>query len=133
MLRFNPNACTDITGFGLAGHVLEMAKGSNKRIVLHTASIPYIAQAKEYAQMGLIPAGAYSIKSFCEKSVTIEPSVETVLCDLIFDPQTSGGLVVSLAEEDADKCLKAMTDEGINASIIGEVTGNHPNGHVSIV
>jgi selenide,water dikinase len=83
--------------------------------------------------MGLIPAGPYSIKSFCEKSVTIDPSVETVLCDLIFDPQTSGGLVVSLAEKDANVCLRAMIDEGIDASIIGEVTGNHQNGHVSIV
>ncbi len=133
MLRFNPNACTDVTGFGLAGHVLEMAKGSKKKIALYTSSIPYIAQAREYAQMGLIPAGTYSIKGFCEKSVTIDPSVETVLCDLIFDPQTSGGLVVSLAEKDARGCLKAMIDEGIDASVIGEVTGDHQNGHVSIV
>jgi selenide,water dikinase len=133
MLRFNPNACTDVTGFGLAGHVLEMAKGSKKKIALYTASIPYISKAREYAHMGLIPAGTYSIKGFCEKSVTIDPSVETVLCDLIFDPQTSGGLVVSLAEKDANVCLKAMIDEGIDASIIGEVTSNHQNGHVSIV
>lgn len=133
MLRFNPNACTDVTGFGLAGHVLEMAKGSKKKIALYTASIPYISKAKEYAHMGLIPAGTYSIKGFCEKSVTIDPSVETVLCDLIFDPQTSGGLVVSLAEKDARECLRAMIDEGIDASVIGEVTGDHQNGHVSIV
>ncbi|MEE8552377.1 MAG: AIR synthase-related protein [Desulfobacterales bacterium] len=52
---------------------------------------------------------------------------------MIFDPQTSGGLVVSLAEKDANVCLKAMIDEGIDASIIGEVTGNHQKGHVSIV
>jgi len=133
MLRFNPNACTDVTGFGLAGHVLEMAKGSKKKIALYTASIPYISKAREYAHMGLIPAGTYSIKGFCEKSVTIDPLVETVLCDLIFDPQTSGGLVVSLAEKDAMGCLKAMIDEGIDASVIGEVTGDHQNGHVSIV
>ncbi|OIN96977.1 MAG: selenide, water dikinase SelD [Deltaproteobacteria bacterium CG1_02_45_11] len=133
MLRFNPHACTDITGYGLAGHVLEMAKGGKKKIVLYAGLIPFISRAKEYARMGLIPAGCYTTKSFCEKNVSVDSSIDKVLCDMIFDPQTSGGLVIALEEMDAQECLKAMGDEGIEASMIGEVLGDHHQGHVSIL
>jgi len=133
MLRFNPNACTDITGYGLAGHVLEMAKGGKKKIALYTGSIPFIPKAKEYAVMGLIPVGTYTTKSFCEKNVFVDSSIDKVLGDLIFDPQTSGGLVIALGKKDAKECLTAMEDKGIAASIIGEVTGDHHQGHVSIL
>lgn len=133
MLRFNPHACTDITGYGLAGHVLEMAKGSRKKIALYAGSIPFIPKAKEYAVMGLIPAGTYATKSFCEKNILVDSSIDKALGDMIFDPQTSGGLVISLGEKDAKECLKVMRDEGIEASIIGEVSGDHHQGHVSIL
>ncbi|MBU1397535.1 MAG: selenide, water dikinase SelD, partial [Proteobacteria bacterium] len=132
MLRFNPSACTDVTGFGLAGHVLEMAKGSRKKILIHTDMIPFIQKAKEYALMGLIPAGSYNTKKYCSKNIRIDSSVKQVYIDMLFDPQTSGGLAISLPEKNAKECLKAMQDEGIFSSIIGEVSEDSEEGHLLV-
>lgn len=133
MLKYGPNACTDVTGFGLAGHILEMAKGSGKKIVIHTGSVLFIKKAEEYALMGLIPAGSYNTKNYCGKNISVGPSVKQVVIDMVFDPQTSGGLVISLPEKRAKECLAAMLDEGITASIIGEVTEDDRAGHVNIM
>lgn len=133
MVKFNPNACTDITGFGLAGHILEMAIGARKEITIDASMVPFIDKAIEYASMGLIPAGSYKTKEWCGNKVSISKTVETVQTDLLFDPQTSGGLLVSLKPSDAKECLKVMNNEGIAAKIIGEVTGNNDYGHVRII
>ncbi len=133
MLRFRPNACTDVTGFGLAGHVLEMAKGSGKKILIHTGSVPFIKRAEEYALMGLIPAGSYNTKNYCSKNISIDSSVKQVVIDMVFDPQTSGGLVISLPEKRAKECLDALRNEGVFASIIGEVSEDDQTGHVKIL
>lgn len=133
MLKYGPNACTDVTGFGLAGHILEMAKGSGRKIVIHTGSVLFIKKAEEYALMGLIPAGSYNTKNYCGKNISVGPSVKQVVIDMVFDPQTSGGLVISLPEKRAKECLAAMLDEGITASIIGEVTEDDRAGHVNIM
>lgn len=133
MLPFAPSACTDITGFGLAGHLLEMAKGSRKQIHLDTGSISFIPQAVEYATMGLIPAGTYNNRTFCEPNIRVDSSVKQVFSDLIFDPQTSGGLLISIPPKQSGECLKAMKDQGITAAIIGEITGDHPDGFITIV
>jgi selenide,water dikinase len=133
MQKYDTHACTDVTGFGLGGHVLEMAKASRVEIAIHTESIPIIPEAKEYALMGLIPAGSYATKHFCEHSVEIEPEVETVLTDLVFDPQTSGGLIISIGRDQADACLCELRDNGIqSAEIVGEVVGPHPKGKLLI-
>ncbi|CAN2047439.1 Selenide, water dikinase [Candidatus Magnetomoraceae bacterium gMMP-1] len=132
MLRYSPHACTDITGFGLAGHTLEMAKAGKVKILLYSDYISYIPKAKEYALMGLIPAGAYSNRNFCKKYVSIKPEVKQVYQDIIFDPQTSGGLLISLSKENAKECLKEMQDNEIKASIIGEVSDKDYNGHLFI-
>jgi len=132
MLRFQPSACTDVTGFGLAGHVLEMAKGSRKKIVIHTDMIPFIQKAREYALMGLLPAGSYNTKKYCSRSISIDSSVKQVDIDMIFDPQTSGGLVISLPEKKAKECLKAMQNEGLFSAIIGEVSEETIDGHLVV-
>lgn len=132
MLRFQPNACTDVTGFGLAGHVLEMAKGSSKKIIIHMDMVPFIKKAREYALMGLIPAGSYNTKKYCSSSISIGSSVKQVDIDLLFDPQTSGGLVISLPEKKAKECLKAMQNEGVFASIIGEVSAESKDGYLMV-
>lgn len=132
MQRFRPNACTDVTGFGLAGHVLEMAKGSGKKILIHTGLVPFIKKAEEYALMGLIPAGSYNTKNYCSKNISVESSVKQVVLDMVFDPQTSGGLIISLPEKRAKECLDALRNEGVLASIIGEVSEDNRAGHVVI-
>lgn len=130
--RFSPSACTDITGFGLAGHVLEMARAGKKQIRLDANSVPVITQALEYGTMGLFPAGAYTNKKHFSESVYIDETVDGILADLMFDPQTSGGLVLSVDAGICQKCLSAMHDAGIEAAIIGEIAGPDTCGQVII-
>ncbi len=133
MKSFDVHSCTDVTGFGLAGHVLEMARASKKEIVLWSESVPLIEEAIEYAKMGLIPAGSYANKHFCEHMVEIEDRVSLIKRDLIFDPQTSGGLIIAIAEQEAHGCLKRLREEGIEeAAIIGQVIGDHLKGKLTI-
>lgn len=133
MLKYKTHACTDVTGFGLGGHLLEMARGSHVEIAVYADKIPIIPEAKEYALMGLIPAGSYATRHFCEHMVEIKPGVETVLLDLIFDPQTSGGLVISIGADEGEACLEELKHEGVrSATIIGEVIGLDPKGKLQI-
>ena len=133
MLKYEIHACTDITGFGLGGHVLEMARGSHAEIAIYSQKVPIIAEAKEYASMGLIPAGSYATKNFCEDMVEIRSGIETVMLDLVFDPQTSGGLVMAVAPDQTKACLDELRHEGIScAAIIGEVVGSHSKGRLRI-
>ena len=73
MEEVGAHACTDITGFGLLGHALEMAKSSQCRIVLKASRVPILSFAREYAQMGLVPAGTYANRDFCHQSLTVDP------------------------------------------------------------
>jgi selenide,water dikinase len=133
MLKYETHACTDVTGFGLGGHLLEMARASHVEIAILAEKIPIMPEAKEYALMGLIPAGSYATKHFCEHMVETKPGLETILIDLIFDPQTSGGLVISIGPDQAHACLEELKRERVqSASIIGEVIGPHPKGKLQI-
>jgi len=133
MSKYESHACTDVTGFGLGGHLLEMAGASHVEIAINSEKIPIMPEAKEYALTGLIPAGSYATKHFCEHRVETKSGVETVLMNLIFDPQTSGGLVISIRTDQADACLHELKDEGVHsAAIIGEVVGPHPKGKLRI-
>jgi selenide,water dikinase len=132
MGRFKPSACTDITGFGLAGHLVEMAAASKKKINLYADDIPFIEDVYDLAAMGMFPAGAYNNKKFFEIRTRIASEMDPVLTDLMFDPQTSGGLVISLNKTDALDCLNALHDNGIGARIIGDVESDDPCGFVNI-
>lgn len=118
---YNINACTDITGFGLVGHAFEMAEGSGVSIYLDSSSIEFIEGAEEFAKMGLIPAGAYRNRKHVEGKVEELTSKEHII-DLLYDPQTSGGLIYSLPESDALKLLRELKNNGIDAYIAGYVT-----------
>ncbi len=133
MIKFAPGACTDVTGFGLAGHVLEMAIGGKKEILIDSSKVPFINKSIEYAQMGLIPAGTYKTKEWCGKRISIGETVELPVADLLFDPQTSGGLIISLKPDAAKECLKIMKNEGVKAEIIGKVLEKNNCGHVKII
>ncbi len=132
MLQFNPSACTDVTGFGLAGHLLEMAMGAGKKIKLHLNDLKIIDGALGYADMGLIPAGSYKTRDFCKDGINIETSVPRGYTDIIFDPQTSGGLLFSVPSKNSTNCLQMLLNEGIEASMVGEVAGSDPNGEISV-
>lgn len=120
IIKYDITACTDITGFGLMGHLNEMAEGSNVTFEIFKDSIPYIKEAKEYANMGLVPAGAYQNKAYIKDIYKLE-EVESYLEDILFDPQTSGGLVVSCSEKVASEMLKEFREKDVKAWVIGKV------------
>jgi len=123
MKKYDVSACTDITGFGLAGHLFEVAKGSNKTLKIYYNELSYLKSAIKYAEMGIIPAGAYFNKQFLENYVDYS-KVEEKYKMLLFDPQTSGGLAIFVSEKDADSLLNELIESGyIYSKIIGEVKG----------
>ncbi len=124
MNEIGVHACTDVTGFGLFGHCWEMASGSNVSVELESEKIPIIESAINLADMGLIPEGAYSNKQYLEENVNICKSVDNKLVDVLYDPQTSGGLLISVAKDKVSELLIELFTAGIDeASVIGEITG----------
>ena len=122
MRRYDVHACTDITGFGLIGHMSEMIQGTGLSIVINAKELPIIPEAREYALMGLIPAGTYKNMEFWKGIVNFEVQ-DDVLMLILFDPQTSGGLLISCAPSDVEALLKELKKNGVtHAKIIGEVT-----------
>ena len=103
--KYEIHACTDVTGFGLLGHCTEMAEASDITLELYPEQIEYMTEAIAYARMGLVPAGAYKNREFAAEGLDAG-DVEEVYLDLISDPQTSGGLLVSVPREELD-CLLA--------------------------
>jgi len=122
MSHFDVAACTDVTGFGLLGHLSEMVCGSGKSARLFSREIPVIEQALEFASMGLIPAGAYKNREFREAVVVFAEKVKAPLQDILFDPQTSGGLLISVNGNQADELVFSLKEAGITeAAMIGEI------------
>ncbi len=118
------HAVTDITGFGLLGHGLEMAKASQAELTIYASQVPVLSWAREYAAMGLVPAGSHANRRFCENHLTLAPGVDAVTADLLSDAQTSGGLFIAIAPKDGETLINRLQDAGVmEATIIGEVTG----------
>jgi selenide,water dikinase len=131
MLTVDVHACTDVTGFGLLGHTCEMIEGTDVGMVIHPDAVPYFPEAKEYAEMGMVPGGTTRNRDFRIKMVEIDKSVSKVIVDILFDPQTSGGLLMAVPASDAEPLLKRMRREGIKeAAIIGEVVAKPKGGIV---
>lgn len=119
--KIQVNSVTDITGFGLLGHALEMAKASEVSIHINSKEVPILDEAVDMAKMGIIPAGMYRNKQYIEKDVDMQ-DVDIAVRDILYDPQTSGGLLVSVKAEYAEELVKDMKLNGsIEAKIIGYV------------
>jgi selenide,water dikinase len=118
--NYNISACTDITGFGFLGHSYEMASASQVTIEFDQNKIPYISEAKEYAEMGLVPEGTYNNRSYLEGKYSLS-NVPEWLSDILFDPQTSGGLMFSCSRLDAEQIVDKLKEINIVAEIVGEV------------
>ena len=123
MVRFGVHSCTDVTGFALLGHSFEMAQGSQCTIHIRVEKVPYHPEALELASMGLIPAGAYRNRTYAEAAVSVRGNISRAQQDILYDPQTSGGLLFAIPEAEAEACLAAMRNEIPDAAIIGYVTG----------
>lgn len=116
------HACTDITGFSLVGHGYEMASGSNKTVELFSNNIPIISDALEYAKMGILPEGMYNNLEYLKDIFKVTNGVTQEMQDVLLDPQTSGGLLLSMPEKDAKEYLSRMESYTPYARIIGQVT-----------
>lgn len=122
MQKYPVHACTDITGFGLLGHLAEMVIGSNLSVRLFADKIPMMPEAIEYARIGLVPGGAYKNRKFRQPMVEFSSSVDIFTQDILFDPQTSGGLLICVEKSSAELLLKDLHQKGVtDAAIIGEV------------
>ena len=127
MQEAGASAATDITGFGLAGHALEMALASKCRMQIKASQVPVFEEALDFIKMGMIPEGDYSNRNFCRKLVIISESVDPDLLVLMFDAQTSGGLLISISPEAVDSLLKQLAhDKNEKFAIIGEVLAGEP-------
>ncbi|MHB8790076.1 MAG: selenide, water dikinase SelD [Desulfobulbaceae bacterium] len=123
MSGFAVSACTDITGFGFLGHLAEMVVDSGLGVRINAAALPHYPEALEFAAMGLLPAGAYHNRTFRGSFVDFAPAVPPIVRDLLFDPQTSGGLLIAVAADQAAALRQALQDRGIDAAtLVGEVT-----------
>ena len=122
MMEVGANACTDVTGFGMIGHASEMAKGSNLTIELYSREMPIIEAAIDFAKMGIIPSGAYHNMAFVQGDVRFAEDVPQYMQDLLVDPITSGGLLISLPEEKAHELVKKLEGVTICNKIVGRVT-----------
>jgi selenide,water dikinase len=119
--RFVVHAATDITGFGLIGHAREMAAGSCVSLRINSARIPLLEGALDCVRAGLVPGGLKNNRDFAECMVSYGQSVPEEIRTILFDPQTAGGLLLSVARADAAALLAALTSAGVPAVEIGEV------------
>ena len=121
MKGFSVNSCTDVTGFGLMGHAFEMAYGSGMTIKLDHSKLPILPVAEEMAENGMIPAGAYKNREYLADFVFVNVNVPLPVEDILFDPQTAGGLLISLPESEGVKLAKELKDVDGVSEIIGVV------------
>ncbi len=132
MMTAEVHACTDVTGFGLLGHACEMIEGTDVGMMIRSSDVPFFPEAKELAEMGMTPGGLHRNREFRLNMVEIGDNVPQFMSDILFDPQTSGGLLISLPGSEAESLLERMHREGIEeAAIIGEVTAE-PKGRIIV-
>ena len=122
LVNYSVHACTDVTGFALLGHSLEMAQGSGVTVHLKAPAVPYHEEAYEMADMGFIPASAYRNRDFAEAGVRVVGEVARALQDIFYDPQTSGGLLCAVSAAEAEACLAELRTVAPSTRIIGYVT-----------
>lgn len=135
VMHFFPiTACTDITGFGLLGHLSEMISGTNVAAKIQSDLVPILPQTVDFASMGFVPSGAHRNRVFRKDFVDLKESVSPIMRDILFDPQTSGGLLIGCPEEHAQNLIKRLIDNGVeDAAIIGMVVDLEGNENIKSV
>jgi len=127
-----PHACTDVTGFSLLGHLYQMLRASGVTARVHASQVPFLNGALALARQGVGPGGTARNKDYFGVHVTVAASVEEAVVNLLFDPQTSGGLLVSAAGDKKDALLAALSAAGVPAAHIGDVT-EPSDGYILVV
>jgi selenide,water dikinase len=132
MQEVGVHAGTDVTGFGLLGHAAEMIECTDVGMVIESAAVPFFPEARELAEMGMIPGGLHRNREFRIDMVDIAPEVPRYLADILFDPQTSGGLLIAVPKTKASRLLERLHKEDVTeATIIGEVVAE-PKGRIIV-
>ena len=127
------HACTDITGFGFLGHACEMIEGSDVGMLIHASSVPFFARIKELVEQEVVPGGLERNRQYRSKLIEADPSCPDWMVDIMFDPQTAGGLLIALPESQAETLIGRMHAEGIvEAAIVGEIIPE-PKGKIQVL
>jgi selenide,water dikinase len=121
LFDFGANACTDITGFGLLGHALEMATSSDVSIVINARALPLLPGAVRLSADGFLTGGGMANREYVKDELKIEGAMASAFEMLLYDPQTSGGLLVSIPRKKAERYLEALKQRRVAAAVIGEV------------
>lgn len=124
---------TDVTGFGLGGHLLEMANSSGCRVEITASAVPVLPDALELAAMGLVPEGSHANRAFCGHAVSVAQGVDPVRLDCIFDAQTSGGMLLAVPEALLEQARAMLTAQGEPADVIGRVLAECEGPRLQIV
>jgi selenide,water dikinase len=132
MLEAAAHSCTDITGFGFLGHALQMAQNSNVGFAVSASAVPFFAEARVLGDAGFLPGGLNSNRDYYSAQVHMATSVPEHLQRVLFDPQTSGGLLIAVPSENADELLDKLKASGLDgAAIVGEVV-REPAGRIVV-
>jgi selenide,water dikinase len=127
MMAVGVSAATDVTGFGFLGHLLEMARGAGVSVEIDAAQVPALPGALEHARAGDKPGGLTSNRRYVESNIQVDGEVDPAVLDLLLDPQTSGGLLISVPEAKADLLSAALLKEGIADAVrVGRISGAGP-------
>lgn len=125
MENYQVNACTDITGFGLLGHTMEIAKGGNVGVTISNKDVPVLSKARELAEKHVIPGGTYKNHSWLADDIDYSSDIskldQLILCDAV----TSGGLLISVPADEADALQRDLLERNVQSSIVGEVTSEN--------
>jgi selenide,water dikinase len=123
MRRYPVHACSDVTGFGLLGHAFEMASGSQVSVVFDARALPLLPGARRLAEQGYVTGGCKRNRDYLQGKIAVDRSVREGLLEVAFDPQTSGGLLIALAQRHARRMVKDLQAIGITAAaIVGHAT-----------
>ncbi len=131
MAHYDVHACTDVTGFGLLGHASELAKGSEVGLHIKKDQVPVLNRVRELAEQGVIPGGTKNNFAHLEGSVTFPETMDQVDQWILCDAVTSGGLLISVANDDSEALLSDLQQNGVESAFIGEVVTD-PKGHVVV-
>lgn len=132
MTEVGANACTDVTGFGLLGHACEMVEGNDIGMVIYSSLVPFFPEVRDFVEMGMVPGGLHRNREFRLHMIKVSPQVPPWMVDILFDPQTSGGLLISTPSPQAEELLSKLHERGIEeAAIIGEVV-EEPKGKIVV-
>ncbi len=132
MQEVGVHACTDISGFGLLGHALEMAEASKIAMVICASRVPIIESVLDMARMGMIPAGSFENRNFCASRVKIQEGVDEMVVDIMADAQTSGGLLIAVPENNAALLAKKLEEKGVFHALIGFVKEGSGKGQITV-